>query len=250
MSDSTIRLLAVDDVAMNLTVLSELLSTAGYTVDCALTAREGLALAREHHYPLMLLDIQLPDFNGDVLLQRLRADTCAKSNASPAFALTGELNVPLKVQLLRSGFADVFAKPYAAASLLSAIRQIVGVTVPSAIQTDASDALFDRAQALKTTGGDEKLMLKLRTMLVAELLNKGAGLRRAYAQNDALALNELRHKLAGAAGFTGAHALVAALAQLKAQPSEHAIAAVECEIFAIIHASKACDAPASTHNSQ
>ena len=240
MSNSPIRILAVDDVPMNLTLLSELLGAAGFVVDTALTASDGLAQARKNRYALLLFDIQLPDFNGDVLLQRLRADSAAGSRASPAFALTGELSAALQATLLQSGFTQVFAKPWSASVIIKAAQNATGVGpfAADALQAIASsDSLFDRVQALKTTGGDEKLMLKLRGMLVAELKSKGAALRVAFEQNDLLALSEQRHKLAGAAGFTGAVALVAALAQLKAEPSDAAIAKVEAEMSAIIAAS-------------
>ncbi len=240
MSNSPIRILAVDDVAMNLTMLSELLGTAGFSVDTAMTAREGLALACENRYAVLLFDIQLPDFNGDVLLQRLRANSAACSSTSPALALTGELNAPLRTRLLQAGFTEVFAKPWSAGAIILALRQATGVAivVPAMIKQNASsDALFDRGLALKTTGGDEKLMLKLRAMLVAELISKGAMLRSAYEQNDHVALSEQRHKLAGAAGFTGAVALVAALAKMKDEPSASTLAAVESAISDIIAAS-------------
>ncbi len=240
MSNSPIRILAVDDVAMNLTLLSELLSAAGFEVDTALSAREGLALAHKNYYALLLLDIQLPDFNGDVLLQRMRADSTALSTASPAFALTGELSAALRASLLQAGFMEVFAKPWSASAIIAAVRQATG-TISTALdankQNASSEAIFDRAIALKTTGGDEKLMLKLRAMLVTELISKGDMLRQAFEQNDAVALSELRHKLAGAAGFTGAVALSAALTQLKAESNEASIAAVESAISAIIAAS-------------
>lgn len=240
MSTSPIRLLAVDDVTMNLTMLTELLGAAGYVVDTALTAGAGLALASKNHYALLLLDIQLPDFNGDVLLQRLRANSAASSAASPAFALTGELSATLEASLLQSGFAQVFAKPWSASEIVTAIQRASGSVKSAqaaADQNSGSDALFDRAQALKTTGGDEALMMKLRAMLVTELKNKATTLRCAFAQNDVLGLNEQRHKLAGAAGFTGATELVAALAQLRDEPGETSIAAVEAAMSAIIAAS-------------
>ncbi len=236
MSNSPIHILAVDDVAMNLTMLSELLGAAGFSVDTASTASDGFTLACKNRYTLCLFDIQLPDFNGDVLLQRLRAKPDAHSTASPAFALTGELNAALRANLLQVGFTEVFAKPWSANAIISAIQRVTGVNHAAVADENnaASDALFDRAQALKTTGGDEKLMLKLRAMLVTELTSKGALLRKAFEENDALGLSELRHKLAGAAGFTGAIALVAALARLKDAPSAASIAAVEAAISAII----------------
>ena len=80
-------------------------------------------------------------------------------------------------------------------------------------------------------------MLKLRGMLVTELKNKGAALRTAFEQGDAAGLSEQRHKLAGAAGFTGAVGLVAALDQLKTQPGAASIALVEAAISSIIAAS-------------
>ncbi len=234
------RLLAVDDVAMNLTLLSDVLTAAGFTLDTAASATEGLRLARLKSYALLLFDIQLPDFNGDVLLQKLRSDSAAASCKSPAFALTGELNPALRDQLIRVGFVQVFAKPWSHDAIVAAIRSVLGLQPASAQaaalgQAQNSDecVMFDQVQALKTTGGDEKLMLKLRAMLIADLKSRIAPLRAAFAQQDWVSLSEHRHKLAGAAGFTGAVRLAAALEELKASPDETTFAGMEASILAI-----------------
>jgi two-component system, NarL family, sensor histidine kinase BarA len=240
---ATLRLLAVDDVVMNLTLLGDVVALAGFALDTAASAAEGLRLAQLNRYALLLLDIQLPDFNGDTLLLRLRADTAAASQRSPAFALTGELNAALRLQLLQTGFIEVFGKPWAQSELLSAVQNVAGIRARSHTSllpslspaVSEQNPLFDHIQALKTTGGDEKLMLKLRGLLITDLTSRIELMRAAFAQQDWQNLNEHRHKLAGAAGFTGAIALAAALDTLKANADEGSFARVESAIRAILN---------------
>ena len=56
--------LVVDDVSDVTDMLSVLLTHAGYDVTCASTAPEALALAREHHFDVIISDIGMPEMNG------------------------------------------------------------------------------------------------------------------------------------------------------------------------------------------
>jgi CheY-like chemotaxis protein/HPt (histidine-containing phosphotransfer) domain-containing protein len=243
------KILAVDDLASNLLLLQELLTPHGYALDTAANAAAGLAYATRTNYALLLFDIQLPDFNGDVLLNRLRGAANAASQHAPAFALTGELTPQRRAVLKAGGFAQVFAKPWSLPTLLDAIAQIADSqragaphtalstrpALPDAALDAAQDAppdilpnaLFDETSALKTVGGDITLMHKLRAMLIADLHARAGHMRTALAAGDFERLAEHRHKLAGAAAFTGAVALGAALNALKDAPNAASFSALE-----------------------
>lgn len=89
----------------------------GYAVTKAEDGREGLKLAEEGSYDLMLLDIMLPGLNGLEVLRRLR-----KSSQLPVIMLTARDAVMDKVTGLDMGADDYITKPFSIEELLARIR--------------------------------------------------------------------------------------------------------------------------------
>lgn len=71
-ADHRPRILVVEDDLDMAGMLSQMLSRAGYTVDCAATAAEALNHLGETTYAAMTLDLLLPDMNGQALIRQLR----------------------------------------------------------------------------------------------------------------------------------------------------------------------------------
>ena len=51
-----------------------ILESAGYPVDTASSAEEGLVLARQKRYALFLVDVEMPGMDGFTFVERTRAD--------------------------------------------------------------------------------------------------------------------------------------------------------------------------------
>ncbi|HJT80690.1 MAG TPA: response regulator, partial [Chthoniobacterales bacterium] len=68
------KVLVIDDSLMLLSFVKDILSEANYDAAAAGTATEGLAMARESHPDLILLDYVLPDMRGDEITKALRED--------------------------------------------------------------------------------------------------------------------------------------------------------------------------------
>ncbi len=62
----------MDDVSDVTEMLSVLMTHAGYDVSTASNAQDALALAREHHFDVIISDIGMPEMNGYQLAQALR----------------------------------------------------------------------------------------------------------------------------------------------------------------------------------
>jgi CheY-like chemotaxis protein len=67
-------ILAVDDNATNLNLVSYLLEFQGYRVITAMDAEEALAIAQNSAPDLILMDVGLPDMDGLTLTRKLKAD--------------------------------------------------------------------------------------------------------------------------------------------------------------------------------
>src|SRR5215217_3940736 len=68
------RLLVVDDNAVNVDLLRTRLTANGYEVLTAADGEEALAVAREHHPDLILLDVMMPKMDGIAVCRALKAD--------------------------------------------------------------------------------------------------------------------------------------------------------------------------------
>ena len=83
--------LIVEDNEMNLKLVRDLLQFRGYRTLEAATGEDGISLATEHLPNLILMDIQLPDLDGEAALTRLRAEPSPA--AIPVVALTAQVMV-------------------------------------------------------------------------------------------------------------------------------------------------------------
>ncbi|HYW32301.1 MAG TPA: sigma-54 dependent transcriptional regulator [Gemmatimonas sp.] len=103
----TLSLLIVEDDESLRETLVEFFETFGYTVRGAGTATDGRKLAVEHAPDVVLLDLKLPDANGVVALEALRADDPDVG----VVLLTGFADVRTAVRAMQRGASDVLEKP-------------------------------------------------------------------------------------------------------------------------------------------
>lgn len=96
------------------------LTYEGYQVQKAFNGREGLEMAENNDYDLVLLDVMLPGLNGMEVLRRLR-----RSTSLPVIMLTARDSVMDKVSGLDSGADDYITKPFAIEELLARIRTVL-----------------------------------------------------------------------------------------------------------------------------
>lgn len=89
----------------------------GYEIQKAFNGREGLEMAENGHFDLVLLDIMLPELNGIEVLRRIR-----KESDVPVIMLTARDAVMDKVSGLDMGADDYITKPFAIEELLARIR--------------------------------------------------------------------------------------------------------------------------------
>ncbi|MEO8138115.1 MAG: response regulator [Gemmatimonadota bacterium] len=103
------RILVVEDNSTNLSLTVFLLESAGYGVLTASDAEGALALARDEHPDLILMDIQLPGMDGLTATARLKADEATR--AIPVVALTALVMRGDEARIRSAGCDAYIAKP-------------------------------------------------------------------------------------------------------------------------------------------
>ncbi len=112
------RILLVDDEPRIRDFIGRALTAAGITVDFAATGHEGLELTTMGDYDLVILDLVMPDLDGQLVLERLmriRPD-------QPVLVLSCLADVSSKVDCLDLGAQDYLTKPFSLAELLARVR--------------------------------------------------------------------------------------------------------------------------------
>ena len=121
------RILVIDDEPQIHRFLRPALEASGYTVDRADTAADGLRLAARLAPALVLLDLGLPDMDGQEVLRKLRS-----FSPVPVVVLTARDQENEKVEALDNGADDYIEKPFSVAELLARIRTALRHARPAA----------------------------------------------------------------------------------------------------------------------
>jgi len=121
MTDKTI--LAVDDEAHILHVVSLKLKNAGYTVLTARDAEEALEVAAAGPIDLLITDFQMPGMSGVDLARKLHAEP-GKRNL-PAILLTAHGLALEQVELAHAGITVCLSKPFSPRDLLEKVNQLI-----------------------------------------------------------------------------------------------------------------------------
>lgn len=113
-------ILIVEDNDKNMKLVRDVLQAKGYRTAEAVTAEEGLRLARERRPDAILMDIQLPGMSGVEALQVLRADPA--TSATPVVAITASVLDQDRARILAAGFDGYVSKPISLKTFLEAVH--------------------------------------------------------------------------------------------------------------------------------
>jgi DNA-binding response OmpR family regulator len=114
------RLLLIEDSRRLQRSIGTGLRRAGYAVDIASDGQEGLAMAEDPGYDVIILDLMLPQVDGMTLLRRLRGSGVT----THVLILTARDNLSDKLEGLRGGADDYLIKPFALEELLARVQAL------------------------------------------------------------------------------------------------------------------------------
>jgi adenylate cyclase len=118
-------ILAVDDLAENLDIVTMRLEAQGYEVRRAPNGQEALQLAYELVPDLILLDVMMPGIDGIEVTRRLKADETMR--AIPILLLTARSSTHDVVAGLEAGGDDYLTKPFDQMTLVARVRSLLRI---------------------------------------------------------------------------------------------------------------------------
>ena len=220
------RVLVVDDTAMNLKVFSGLLRHTRIQIDEALSADEGLNLARRNKYHIIFIDHFMPLKDGVEMLHELRRNGVSLNRNANCVALTANVVKGAKEYYLGEGFQSYLSKPVDAKKLEKLIeaslpKEIVfrkgqkGFVEDSGKETaekpSAESLIFDLlgidAEAALTNCGSKEVFLDAVKVFCEGSEEKAAQIERFAAENAWKDYTIVVHALKSSARIIGAVSL-------------------------------------------
>lgn len=209
---SGLRILLVEDNEINLLVAREMLFKDGHSVVEAHDGREGVHLANQQKFDVILMDISMPDLDGTEATRIIR-NAEGPNRSTPVIALTAHALKEDTHRFLAAGITDILIKPLSLAALRKALR-IPPVQPGSVHDREEADVASVHAQLGAHLGADRAAVL-LRTFL-AEAEEFVARTTASHWDSEPLAVRaDAAHKLAGSAAVLGAHRMRGCLQDLE-----------------------------------
>jgi two-component system OmpR family response regulator len=115
------RILLIEDDEDTTRYIIKGLKESGHTVDHAGDGRDGLFMATEGHYEVMIIDRMLPSIDGLTLIRTLRG----AGNRTPVLILSALAKVDDRVLGLQAGGDDYLVKPFAFSELLARLEALL-----------------------------------------------------------------------------------------------------------------------------
>jgi two-component system, cell cycle response regulator CtrA len=205
------RVLLVEDDPTTSRSIELMLTHANLNVYATDLGEEGIDLAKLYDYDLILLDLNLPDMNGQEVLRQLRQ---ARVN-TPILILTGEEGTETKLRSFGFGADDYLTKPFHREELVARIHAIIrrskghsqSVIKTGRVAVNLDAKTVDVGGAPVHLTGKEYQMLELLSLRKGTTLTKEMFLNHLYGGMDEPELKiidvficKLRKKLATATG--------------------------------------------------
>jgi CheY-like chemotaxis protein len=121
-----LKLLLVDDNAINRSVARLLLAPSGVVVTEAENGKEALDRLAEQHFDLVLLDIHMPVMDGPETIGHIRASAAAWRTL-PVIALTADAMSGDKERLISIGFDGYASKPIEQTELIHEMQRVLSL---------------------------------------------------------------------------------------------------------------------------
>jgi len=215
-----LRLLVVEDNALNRQVAQELLMGEGAEVALAEGGQQGIdsiMSAQERGFDAVLMDIQMPGIDGIEATRLIRQDN--RFSDLPIIAMTANASAADRESCLAAGMSDHIGKPIDLEKMVATLLHWVGRPA-QAMQTytEPGDPATENTEAvLRRFGGNLKLLQRMLSNFEPEMRKQLEQLNAHAEQQDVSAVLAQLHMLKGSAGTMGAQLLADKAAKLEQQ---------------------------------
>ena len=191
------RILAVDDMEMNLKLLHTWLDHSPVSLTTSMSGQDAVNRCHSTEYDLILMDVQMPGMDGLQASRQIRKT--ALNMGTPIIAVTAHAFKEEQERLLASGMDDYLPKPIEMGALLDLIKRWCQNVAPAAMALPT----LDWQLAVKRTNQNPDAARTMLGDFIMLLPPTTATLKLLWESKDYDGLKAEVHKLHGACCYTG-----------------------------------------------
>lgn len=203
-----LKVLVAEDNLVNQKLIVALLEKVGHQVVIADNGRQAVELFGQHHFDLVLMDIQMPEMDGFEATYEIRKAQSESGQRIPIIALTAHASESDRKRCLAAGMDEYIAKPIRAVQLYELIESQTGrssqVDSDGASQAPQPDRVVDWKLAFNTVGGDRSLLTDLIGIFLSDYESLTENISKAIETKNEKELRLSAHSIKGALTHLGA----------------------------------------------
>jgi two-component system, sensor histidine kinase and response regulator len=221
-----VRVLLVEDNAVNQRVATGLLTRRGHVVTLARDGREALDLVGRESFDVVRMDLQMPVMGGFESTAAIRERERAAGGHVRIVAMTAHAMTGDRERCLAAGMDGYLSKPVDPRMLFAVVEQ-APAEAPLAAAALTENAMFDEAELRARVAGDDQLMVEVIRLFLDDCPARLADIEAAVARRNADEVRATAHALKGAAGNLAATGLFEAARVLERLGAESRIDAFD-----------------------
>ena len=195
-----LKVLVVEDIALNQLLMKTLLDDFGFERDIAANGKIAIELLRSKSYDVILMDLQMPEMNGFECTDYIRNTMNSKI---PIIALTADVTTVDLTKCKAVGMNDYIAKPVNEKLLYSKIVGIVKKPLPLKVISNNANESFKNKKSrcidlnylISRTKSDPKLMLEMISLYLEQTPSLVNTMKQSFAEKDWNLLQSAVHKM-------------------------------------------------------
>lgn len=210
--DSTIkniRVLVVEDIALNQLLMKTLLDEFGFERDIASNGKIAIEKLEANNYDIILMDLQMPEMNGFEATEFIRNEM--KSNI-PIIALTADVTTVDLAKCKAVGMNDYIAKPVDERVLYSKIMELVNTSLPKEIVNPENNKIetpkirhTDLLYLVQRTKSNKDLMMEMIFLYLEQTPPLIMSMKQSLQEKDWQTLHACVHKMIPSFSIVGIH---------------------------------------------
>lgn len=217
--ENKLTAIIVDDDINLLKLTTEILKQNNYKVIPFNNVADALEAARTNSFDFIITDIQMPEIDGFLLLEKLKNLEETKYKKQPIIAVTGRTDLDLEVYK-KAGFTEVVKKPYAPKTLLNVINFIFNgieneVNSNQLFEESASNKPYSLKSLQSFLAEDNEALKEFLTSFIKSTKENLIQLENAIAENNILEIKEVSHRMCPMFKQIQAHAITGILGDLE-----------------------------------
>jgi PAS domain S-box-containing protein len=195
-----LKVLVVEDIALNQLLMRTLLDEFGFTCDIAANGKIAIEKLQEKTYDVILMDLQMPEMNGFEATEYIRNEM---KSGIPIIALTADVTTADLAKCKAVGMNDYIAKPVDERVLYMKIVGLVKTNIPANdredIVSEVPEETRKRCTDLKylntRTKSNPVLMMEMISLYLAQTPSLVSSMKNSFKQDDWNLLQTSVHKM-------------------------------------------------------